>query len=249
MAGVQRCLGILEHHLKHLQNFPGASLDASFQLPAIQQQVPRGPRRQAADHPKQRCLPASAFPNHPKGVPLADPEGDAIHGADTHALPAPRPEEPFRRRKALFDFHRAKDLRPFLLMSGDGRGGSRVLRGSRQLVPSQAGAEVARAYLPQGRGRCAAPVLDERTARGEDAARGQPVQTGNGPRDARKKVLSSLGIEAGNAPQEAQRVGMKRGVVELPDGRLLEELPRVHHAHPVAQLRDNCQVMRDVEDC
>ena len=84
----------------------------------------------------------------------------------------------------------------------------------------------------------------ELAARLKQTSRRHVLQAGNGALNGLQRTRA-IGPERWHGPQQTLRIRMRRPVKDLSLGRQLHQTARVHHAHPVGDLRDHCQVMRD----
>ena len=105
----------------------------------------------------------------------------------------------------------------------------------------------ARATRAQKRRRGQAAVETMRTARLETAALGRREQRRRRARD-RREAPDAWPIRSRHRPEKAPRVRVLRVAEELRLRRLLDDLPGVHHDHPLGKLGDNAHVVRDQDD-
>ncbi len=140
--------------------------------------------------------------------------------------------------------------------AGDG-GGGRQLRdgvhlggggpGGGEVVGADAGGEVGRrgfAGAGERRLRGAAALLDQRAAVGERAA-GAGEFTGGGRGAGDRDEWSAAAVEPGDGADQAERVGVPGGGVQLVDGSGLDDPPGVHDGDPVGAARDHPEVVAD----
>ena len=90
-----------------------------------------------------------------------------------------------------------------------------------------------------------ATLVRERTALGEDATDLDLTRAGKKARDGVETAVVLALAATRHATQEPDCVGVPGVVEDLPGRALLHDLAGVHDPHPVAHLRDHCEVVAD----
>ena len=87
-----------------------------------------------------------------------------------------------------------------------------------------------------------------RAARREAARRRQSREVGDHSLDQLQRAILSPEVEARQALEQAGRVRMQLAPEDFAHRSLLDHLPRIHHTDPVADPRDDAEVVADVQD-
>ena len=250
VEGVER---VLEHHLKRA-DLPRRAIANRDLRDLVAVVADRSVRRglESHEHFREGRFPAARFADDGDGLPAPGVETDLLVRFDVPHAPAL--DE--RLDRTVMDFvillhvlHRedlVADLHRVLRLA------VRDLRAVVDLLPPHAAYPVvahrrARHRLDRDVFRIASPVLEEIAAGTEIAAARSLVRERKlaGDRLERGRVLVRGGER--DAAEQSVGVGMLRPREQRVDRAFLDHLAGVHDEHPVADLQDEAEVVRDVD--